>query len=187
VRQMACHKQHKMQKYRVGKKAVPKYELRNVSGVFRAHKVKMPKFPYCSPADFDNFVRRAGPKAATTSGIFLTGHYADDLLRWRNAVPPERTLVVFHEDFVEDAVGVIDRIQAFLGIPRFDYATITETEGNMTFIRGTESKAKGGRRYDPMSESTRKELNDYYASSSAKLMGVLGLSQPPTNWPTPSV
>jgi hypothetical protein len=182
---MACHRQGKMQKYRVRHvDATSKVQL-NVSGVFREHTVTASKYPYCVPADFDKFVRMAGPGTKSVSGLFLTGHYADDLIRWEKAVPSSRMLVVFHEDFVNNAVGVIDQIQRYLGIPHFNYKSMTYREGNLTFLRGTQSKATGAKRYDSMSPWATQLLNRYYANHTTKLMQHLGLRTPPTNWPTP--
>lgn len=173
-----------MQRYRVTRVTGVDVE-RNVSGVFREHKVTMTKYPYCTPADFDKFVRLAGPGTADMSGLFRTGLYVDDLIRWEKAVPRERTLVVFHEDFVADAVALIDRIQSFLGVPHFRYENITYRQGNFTFLRGATSKADGPRRYEPMSKWATSALNTYYGPHTARLMTHLRLKKPPTKWPRP--
>ena len=145
----------------------------------------MSKFPYCTSADFDNFIRKAGPGTSKMSGLFRTGHYADDLIRWEKAIPRSRTLVVFHEDFSHDAIAVMDQIQTFLGVPHFDYNTMAEREGNLTFLRGSVSKARGGKHYEPMSAWAARTLDAYFAKHTLKLMRYLDLREPPTKWTLP--
>jgi hypothetical protein len=106
---------------------------------------------YCTPADFDNFLRLVGPSTATPAGLLATGHYATDLERWARVVPRSRTLVVFYEDFAANALGVMDIIQEFLGVPRLSYENLTEHRpgSNLTFLKGVPSKKKSKRHVSP--------------------------------------
>ena len=174
-----------MNQYRLHDTLEPYAKLiKNVSGVFRKHKKTVPKYPYCTANDFDTLIHRAGPNTSSPEGIFDTGHYARDILRWHSAIPSEQILVLFHEDFVKDAVGEIDRVQQFLGLPWYNYSAITTTIDGYTVLRGGVSKAtSSSSHYSPMSTYAETLLDQYYRESNAKLMRLLDRRTTPDGWP----
>lgn len=187
--QMQCnHIGNKMDKYRVTPVTndLGHQVQKDVSAIFRHKKVGF-KRPYCSAADFDNFVRKAGPGTETPAGIFLTGLYALDLKRWYKSISPDQILIVFTEDLHNNAEKVIDQIQKFLGLVHHNYSSQIETlPGGLTGIRGATTKASHAK-YPEMSTWARKILDGYYQKPNADLAELLGKNRSiPVKWPLPN-
>jgi hypothetical protein len=175
----------RVNKYRVDN--VTDVEARKIhtfdaSGLFREKRVER-TLPYCTPDDFDNYVRIRGPgsRRPVPDGIFLTGLYAKDLRRWFDIFPRTQMLTTFNAHLKADAVGLFDTIQKFLGVPYLDYRMITyQTENGYTVIRGQETKAVKlfKPQYLPMSTWAKSILDSYYAEHNAQLFDLLGLATP---------
>eukprot|EP00729_Bicosta_minor_P010189 gene10189-12288_t len=183
--QMICTRENsKMTKFRVTKAEPQGREKEiSVSGVFRDHHRKGRAMPYCTPDDFDNYVRKKGPAPGNmeVDGLFKTGLYADDLKRWWMIFPRSQILVLFNEHFVTDAVGMFDDVQSYLGVPHFNYsALVYKNAAGYTLLRGSASKAdhKSHKSYLPMSAWSKSVLNDYYSNTTADLFGMLGPDNP---------
>lgn len=183
--QMVCTRENsKMNKYRLTK-AEPKGKVKEIEvlGLFRKNR-KGKAMPYCTADDFDNYVRKKGPVAsnadADIDGLFKTGLYAADLRRWYTIFPQNQILVLFNEHFVENAIGMFDAVQSFLGVPHFDFTTLVYTsEGGYTLLKGSASKAKKLRKsYQPMSKWSKAVLDNYFAESTRDLFEMLGPENP---------
>lgn len=87
------------------------------------------------------------------------GEYAAQLERWREAVGPERLLVLQSEQFLRDPRGVMERVQAFLGLP---------VHHPPEYRRYHDS---GGARMDP---GLRGRLLAHFAPHNERLFALLG-------------
>lgn len=191
--QMACHSEKgKMNQYRElieaqmiqARKFGGKVTGKNDTGLFRKPRHGR-KRRYCTAADFDRFLAAAGPRIGNTvDGLFMTGHYVDDLLRWERFIPPEQILIVLNEDLVADAIGLFDRIQRFLGVPHFDYTPLVERVNGKTVLKNTTSKSAHSS-YPPMSAAAQNLLDQYYSNSTLRLMKHLGRTTMPKGWYVP--
>ena len=185
--QMSCQRDKKSQQYRLTKVESTGKRFRNISGVFREGKIRH-QFPYCTPADFDIFLRLKGPgnPRGVVAGIFKTGMYADDLLRWRHEFPGNTTLVLFTEELKADPHGFFDDIQQFLGIPYHNYTAETaSTDEGYTVLVGQQTKVKDrSHHYDMMSADAREKIDAFYRGPNIRLMQLLMRDFPP-GWPRP--
>ena len=185
--QMSCQRDKKTQQYRLTEVESKGKRFRNVSGVFRESKIRH-QFPYCTSADFANFVRLKGPGNAhgVVAGIFKTGLYVDDLLRWRHEFSDNSTLVLFTEELKADPHGFFDQIQRFLGIPYHNYTAETiATDEGYTVLVGQKTKVKDrSHHYDMMSPDVREKLDAFYRGPNIRLMQLLKRAFPP-GWPRP--
>jgi hypothetical protein len=99
------------------------------------------------------------------------GRYADHLARWLGHFRREDLLVLEHAEMSRDLPAFLDRICAFLGVDRFDPATVRD-------FAGTRHWAGPRRTRTADDEATLVRLRTYYAPHDAALARVL--DRPPS-------
>jgi hypothetical protein len=141
------------------------------------------------PKDFDVWVRHATeelklPKPYDTSRshrIIFGGFYSHYLKNWLKYFPQENFVVIPSEQFfTEDVSGSLERLQTVLGLPVFDYSTITTKNQHSGRIEidspafSLNSFVNNYQHVPPMLDSTRQLLDDFYCKSNEELSRMLG-------------
>ena len=141
------------------------------------------------PKDFDVWVRHAtedlkSPKPYDTSRshrIIFGGFYSYYLKNWIKYFPQENFVVIPSEQFfTEDVSSSLERLQVLLGLPVFDYSTITtknQHSGRIEIESPASSLNSWVNNYQhvpPMLDSTRQFLDDFYCESNKELSRMLG-------------
>jgi [heparan sulfate]-glucosamine 3-sulfotransferase 5 len=99
-------------------------------------------------------------------GLLMRGHYADQFQAWLTVFPAEQMLAVVSEELFQDPVAGMDRVQAFLGLPRLDYKPLMEVVNNKTIIMRGAGKSKAVKRtYERPGSRIMDFLEMYYAPS----------------------
>lgn len=88
------------------------------------------------------------------------GLYADQLVTWLSLFPREQILIIRSEDFFEDPASSYKETLAFLGLPHHELDTYEQ------FLPGSYKQ--------PMNDSTRRRLADYFRSHNRRLYELLG-------------
>ena len=160
--------------------------------VFANHVRQLP-YP-CSPESFDNFMMlqkgtgaesprdHLGEDVAESlldvrgdgvSSVLVHGLYHDALTRYLKVYPRHQLMVIFTEELQAGTLQVLDDVQTFLGIPRFDFRPFAykNARGNVaaTFQR---SKTVAST-YLPMSAGAKQALLDFYANPNNQLAELL--------------
>mmetsp|Transcript_16422 Transcript_16422/g.53463 ORF Transcript_16422/g.53463 Transcript_16422/m.53463 type:complete len:350 (-) Transcript_16422:80-1129(-) len=164
-------------------------------------------FP-CAPRDFDRMIlhdvadarRRFNATEATwlcdwtlnggrgDSGFVPRGLYACHLRRWLDVFPRAQLLPLIFEDFVATrraTLRAVADVEAFLGVPPFDYETSFKVALVERFYAALPSR---GSTYDPILETTASYLDALYCQPNRDLRDLLFTSDqspPPPNIPWP--
>jgi hypothetical protein len=107
-------------------------------------------------------------------GYLARSRYADQLVWWLDAFPPEQLLVLRSEDLFADPAAVLDRTWAFLGLPPFELATYDVENG------GTDDGSSDG----AVDGELRAWLDDHFAEPNRRLAELTSpLSGGSVTWP----
>ena len=82
------------------------------------------------------------------------GHYLEQLQAWLERFPRDRMLVIGSEDFFRNPGPVVQRVHAFLGLPRWISPAIVKHNAG---------------RYPPIQEATRRRLVEHFEEPSRRL------------------
>lgn len=92
-------------------------------------------------------------------------------------------MVVFTEDFLRNTRVVLDEVQQFLGIPRFDFTPYMKTDTrNNTVSWFSISKASRTKYYQPMGAGVKAALTRYYTPHTADLFAYIGSNRMASLW-----
>lgn len=121
-------------------------------------------FPEIASVDFNHCVTNylQFKEKSVFQRLFVIGYYADYLGKWLQHFTRKQLLLLTSQEFRQQPFVMMQKIEDFLDLPHFDYASIAE-QGPRGFwvLKDTRSKAYNPS-YMPMDTEARKLLNDYY-------------------------
>jgi hypothetical protein len=143
------------------------------------------------PKDFDTWVRMAIEKSkkkklnlehqGRPNRILLGGLYSEYLKKWLHYFPPEHFVVIPSELFhTSTAADSMESLQTLLGLPAFDYRTITSLDSDsgrtdiLSFGTAVNAYVNSYRETKSMLGSTKKLLDEFYCQSNGELSRMLG-------------
>ena len=176
----------------------PEKVIRNVRQKYGVdpRAIKPLRFP-CPPAAFEDVLLRArngtkldviDPNEVQDAGILVRGFYSQQLRRYLAAgFERQQMHILLTEELFSNFVNAIDDVQAFLGLPYFNYTPLVHVnERGFTVLEGMKSKADK-LPYSPITPKAKEVLDRFYASSIRELTRLVEPERLLRHWGPPVV
>jgi hypothetical protein len=163
-------------------------------GRFAVYEMHLRQLEYpCSPESFDDFLMLSGGQSGAdsvslsddvveslldlrgreASSILGHGLYSEAIQRYNSVYPSSQMLILLTEELQNDVLGSLEQVQAFLGIPLFDYRPFAVNGSRGNLIASFQRSKTVASRYLPMSAQARNALEGYYAGPNRQLAAFL--------------